>query len=57
MYDLYSAQVGKQTVNEHKDGSFYEGPQFGEEIENLIGFIEKSYKYSTQYGNDGAKSR
>ncbi len=57
MYDLYSAQVGKQTINEHKDGSFYEGPQFGEEIENLIGFIEKSYKYSTQYGNDGAKAR
>ena len=57
MYDLYSTQVGIQTVNHRPDGSTYAGPQFGEEIEKLIDYIQNSYKYNTKYGNDRTKVR
>ena len=57
MYALYSAQVGIQITNEHADGTVYQGPQFGEQIESLISFIEKSYKYSTENENAEEKGK
>ena len=57
MYALYSAQVGIQITNDHADGTVYQGPQFGEQIESLISFIEKSYKYSTENENAEEKGK
>ncbi len=57
MYALYSAQVGTQVTHKRADGTVYQGPQFGEEIESLISVIEKSYKYSTENENAEEKGK
>lgn len=42
MYQAYKDKVGIQVVTHYENGSCYKGPQFGEEIENLIECIKKN---------------
>ena len=48
MYNTYSAEEGIQTIKHDAKGNTYEGPQFGEIIENIIKYINKSYIYAEE---------
>ncbi len=45
-YALYRELVGVQEYRENEDGSTYQGPQFGSNIEELLAEIEKDYLYN-----------
>lgn len=55
LYALYKGSEGVQEVITDVDNSVYEGPQFGQVIENMMAGIEKNYKFAADKKTDFSK--
>ena len=56
MYNTYSAEEGIQTIKHDAKGNTYEGPQFGDIIEDIIKYINKNYIYGQEDTNVSSKT-
>lgn len=56
MYNTYSASEGIQVVKHDAEGNTYEGPQFGDVIENIMKYINKNYIYAAEDTNVSSKT-
>ena len=54
-YNTYSESEGIQIIIHDANGNTYEGPQFGNIIENIMKYIDKNYIYSEENENDPKK--
>ena len=56
MYNTYAVEEGNQIVKHDANGNTYEGPQFGDVIENIMKYINKNYIYGQEDANVSGKT-
>ncbi len=56
-YNIYKGTSGVQERKTRADNSYYEGPQFGEVVEDMLTSINKDYKYNNVNTNSNGKVR